>query len=96
MHPNDPPMKTMRGAARIFHHTDELRRLLREIPSRHNGITFCQGTITEMGVNVLEDIRYFASRDRIKLVHFRSVRGTRFLSTTRSLSTRATSICSTR
>ena len=76
MHPNDPPVRNMRGAARIFHHTDELRRLLREVPSRYNGITFCQGTITEMGVNVLQDIHYFATRDRIKLVHFRSVRGT--------------------
>ncbi len=76
MHPNDPPVKNMRGVARIFHHTDGLRRLIKEIPSPYNGITFCQGTITEMGVNVLEDIRYFATRDRIKLVHFRSVRGT--------------------
>jgi len=76
MHPNDPPVKNMRGVARIFHHTDTLRRLLKEIPSRRNGITFCQGTITEMGVDVLKEIRYFATRDRIKLVHFRSVRGT--------------------
>ena len=76
MHPNDPPVKNMRGVARIFHHTDALRRLLKEIPSRHNGITFCQGTITEMGVDVLKEIRYFATRNRIKLVHFRSVRGT--------------------
>jgi len=76
MHPNDPPVKNMRGVARIFHHTDALRRLLKEIPGRQNGITFCQGTITEMGVDVLKEIRYFATRDRIKLVHFRSVRGT--------------------
>ncbi len=76
MHPNDPPVENMRGVARIFHHTDGLRRLIKEIPSPYNGITFCQGTITEMGVNVLEDIRYFATRNRIKLVHFRSVRGT--------------------
>ena len=76
MHPNDPPVKTMRGVARIFHHTDALRKLLDEIPSRSNGITFCQGTITEMGVDVLKEIQYFASKDRIKLVHFRTVRGT--------------------
>ena len=76
MHPNDPPVKNMRGVARIFHHTDGLRRLIKEIPSPNNGITFCQGTITEMGVDVLEEIRYFAGLDRIKLVHFRSVRGT--------------------
>ena len=76
MHPNDPPVPVMRGVARIFHHTDGLRRLLKEIPSPVNGITFCQGTITEMGVDVLKEIRYFGKRGRIHLVHFRSVRGT--------------------
>jgi mannonate dehydratase len=75
MHPNDPPVANMRGVARIFHHTDGLRRFLREIPSRSNGITFCQGTITEMGVNVLDEIRYFGKLGRIHLVHFRAVRG---------------------
>ena len=75
MHPNDPPVKTMRGVARIFNHPDGLRRLLKEIPSRANGITFCQGTITEMGVNVLDEIRYFGKQGRINLVHFRGVRG---------------------
>ena len=75
MHPNDPPVRTMRGVARIFHHPDGLRRLLKEIPSRANGITFCQGTITEMGVDVLEEIRHFGKQGRINLVHFRAVRG---------------------
>ncbi len=41
-----------------------------------SGITFCQGTITEMGVDVLEEIRYFGKRGKIHLVHFRAVRGT--------------------
>jgi mannonate dehydratase len=76
MHPNDPPVETMRGVARIFHHPDGLRRLLAEIPSPANGITFCQGTITEMGVDVLEEIRYFGKLGRINLVHFRAVQGT--------------------
>ena len=76
MHPNDPPVATMRGVARIFHHTDGLRRFVREIPSRANGITFCQGTIAEMGVNVLEEIRHFGSQGKIYIVHFRAVRGT--------------------
>lgn len=75
MHPNDPPVPVMRGVARIFHHTDGLRRFLDEIPSPAIGITFCQGTITEMGVNVLDQIRYFGRRGKIYLVHFRAVRG---------------------
>ena len=76
MHPNDPPVADMRGVARIFHHTDGLRRFLKEIPSPASGITFCQGTITEMGVDVLKEIQHFASRSKINLVHFRAVRGT--------------------
>jgi mannonate dehydratase len=75
MHPNDPPVPVMRGVARIFHHTDGLRRFLKELPSKHSGITFCQGTIAEMGVDVLEEIRHFGKQGKIFLVHFRGVRG---------------------
>src|SRR5262249_23498921 len=69
------PVPNMRGVARIFHHTDGLRRFLKEVPSRHSGITFCQGTIAEMGVNVLEEIKYFGKLEKLFLVHFRGVRG---------------------
>jgi mannonate dehydratase len=75
MHPDDPPVPVMRGVARIFHHPDGLRRFLKEIPSKHSGITFCMGTIAEMGVKVLEEIRHFGELEKIFLVHFRAVRG---------------------
>jgi mannonate dehydratase len=75
MHPNDPPVPVMRGVARIFHHPDGLRRFLKEVPSKNSGITFCQGTIAEMGVNVLEEIRSIGREGKIFLVHFRFVRG---------------------
>ena len=75
MHPNDPPVPVMRGVARIFHHPDNWRRFLQEVPSPASGITFCQGTITEMGVNVFEEICSFGRLGKIFLVHFRAVRG---------------------
>src|SRR5262245_39048761 len=75
MHPNDPPVPIMRGVARIFHHPDGLRRFLREVPSAHSGITFCMGTVAEMGVDVLEEIRHFGKQGKIFLVHCRAVRG---------------------
>jgi mannonate dehydratase len=75
MHPNDPPVPVMRGVARIFHHPDGLRRFLKEVPSKVSGITFCMGTIAEMGVNVLDEIRSFGRQGKIFLVHFRAVRG---------------------
>lgn len=75
LHPNDPPVPSMRGAARLFYHPDKFRRFQKEVPSPANGMTFCQGTFTEMGINVLEEIRYFGKQNRIQLVHFRAVRG---------------------
>ena len=75
MHPCDPPVPYMRGVAQIFHHPDGFRRMIREIPSPNNGVTFCQGTFTEMGIDVLKEIRYFGKLGRIHLVHFRAVRG---------------------
>jgi mannonate dehydratase len=75
MHPNDPPVPVMRGVARIFHHPDGLRRFLKEVPSKHSGITFCMGTIAEMGVDVLKEIRHFGKHGKIFLVHCRAVRG---------------------
>src|SRR5262249_42313228 len=75
MPPTAPPVPVMRGVARILHHTDGLRRFLKEVPSKFSGITFCQGTIAEMGVNVLDEIRHFGEQGKIFLVHFRAVRG---------------------
>ncbi len=75
MHPNDPPVPVMRGVARIFSHTNLLRRFLKEIPSQVSGFTFCLGTIAEMGVNVLEEIRCFGSIGKIHLVHLRAIQG---------------------
>lgn len=76
MHPNDPPVPLMRGVPRVLHSADAMRRFLQEVPNANSGITFCQGTFTEMGVNVLEEIKWFATRKRLNLVHFRAVRGT--------------------
>jgi mannonate dehydratase len=75
MHPCDPPIANMRGSARIFAHPDGMRRFLKEVPGKANGFTFCQGAISEMGVDLFDEIRYFASRKRVNLVHFRTVRG---------------------
>lgn len=75
-HPNDPPVPSIRGCARILVTIEDLERFLDEIPSPANGITFCQGTITEMGGNIFDNIRRIGGRGKIHHVHFRSVRGT--------------------
>ena len=75
LHPKDPPVKEMRGIARVLTNTDEIEAFLDAVPSPANGFTFCQGTVTEMGVDVIDAIRRIGGRDRIHLVHFRAVRG---------------------
>ncbi len=73
-HPNDPPVPIMRGMPRVMVTIDDVRRFLKELPSPANGITFCQGTFTEMGVDVITTIHELGSR--IHHVHLRGVRGT--------------------
>ena len=74
-HPDDPPVPTLKGETRVLGTLDGLKRLIDLVPSDANGLNFCQGTMAEMGVDVLEAIRYFGSRDRINHVHFRNVKG---------------------
>ena len=73
-HPDDPPLTELRGTGRLITHPDYYQRLLDLVPSRHNALEFCQGTITEMpGADVYAAIRKYAKR--IGYVHFRNVRG---------------------
>lgn len=75
-HPDDPPLPVLRGTARLITHPDHYRRLLDIVPSRANGLEFCQGTIAEMpGAEVYGAIRRYASERKICYVHFRNVVG---------------------
>ncbi len=75
LHPHDPPTEWLRGEARIIGNIPGLQRLFEEVPSPANGLNFCQGTVAEMGVDVIDAIRWFGERDRINHVHFRNVKG---------------------
>ena len=75
LHPKDPPVKAMRGVSRLLTSTEEIEAFLDAVPSPANGFTFCQGTVTEMGVDVIDAIRRIGGRGRIHHVHFRAVRG---------------------
>jgi mannonate dehydratase len=75
LHPKDPPVKVMRGVERLFTDTAAMERFLDAVPSPANGFTFCQGTVTEMGVDVIDAIHRIGGRGRIHHVHFRAVRG---------------------
>lgn len=80
LHPDDPPVPhgtpALAGAAHIASRFDQFRRIFDIVPSRSNGMLFCQGCVKEMqGVNVYDAIREMGSLDKIVMVHFRNVRG---------------------
>ena len=76
LHPDDPPVPSLGGVARIMRSVDAFKRVIEIVPSDYNGLELCQGCFSEMGANVVEAIRYFGSRKKIFYVHFRDVRGT--------------------
>lgn len=77
LHPDDPPIpEVMGGAARIVSSIEQYKRIFNLVPSRSNAMLFCQGCVTEMGVDVEQAIREIAALDKIVYVHFRNVRGT--------------------
>ena len=77
LHPDDPPRpEVMGGAARIVSSIEQYKRIFDLVPSRANAMLFCQGCVTEMGVDVAQAIREIAALDKLVYVHFRNVRGT--------------------
>uniref|UniRef100_A0A831WYV4 mannonate dehydratase n=1 Tax=Thermorudis peleae TaxID=1382356 RepID=A0A831WYV4_9BACT len=75
LHPDDPPVPSLRGIARILITPEAMQRAIDLVPSQCNGITFCQGTFSTMGVDIPTWIRHFGRRGAIHFVHFRDVRG---------------------
>jgi len=75
LHPKDPPEPVVRGVTRLLTNVEQIEKFVDAIPSPVHGFTFCQGTVTEMGVDVIDAIRRIGRRGRIHHVHFRGVRG---------------------
>ncbi|MFC1715620.1 mannonate dehydratase, partial [Candidatus Poribacteria bacterium] len=76
LHPDDPPVESLGGVARIFRNFEGFKRATEIVDSDYNGLEFCQGCWAEMGEDVCAAIRYFAERGKIFYVHFRDVVGT--------------------
>jgi mannonate dehydratase len=74
LHPDDPPVPSLGGVARIFRDFEGYRRALEIADSPNFGLCFCVGTEggAATGKDVLEMIRWFGG-ERIFKVHFRNV-----------------------
>ncbi len=76
LHPDDPPLPELRGAARLVSHPDSFQRVLDLQPSPTNAIEFCVGTVSEMiGADVYAAVDRYSRMGRIAYVHLRNVRG---------------------
>ncbi|MBI1787931.1 MAG: mannonate dehydratase [Acidobacteria bacterium] len=77
LHPDDPPVDTLGGVARIFRNAAGFERALKIAGSENFGICLCVGTWGEggkmMGRDPVEMILLFGPRKRIFKVHFRNV-----------------------
>ena len=77
LHPDDPPVPTLGGVARLFTNFDGFRRAMEAHPSPMHGLDFCHGCWSEMqgGAGVLEAIEWFGTRGRLFYIHLRDVQG---------------------
>jgi len=77
LHPDDPPVPSLGGVARLFRSFDGFKRGMEIVPSANLGLDFCMGCWSEMrgGAGVLEAMEFFASRGKLFYVHFRDVQG---------------------
>lgn len=76
LHPDDPPVPSLGGIARIFSNFAGFKRAMATFDSPYHGLDFCYGCWSEMGPGALEALRYFGERGKLVYVHFRDVQGT--------------------
>ncbi|MET0744564.1 MAG: mannonate dehydratase, partial [Microvirga sp.] len=75
-HPDDPPLDSLRGTARLVNRPEKYDRLLALDESPANALEFCIGSLQEMpGCDIYAVTRHYARRGALAYVHFRNVRG---------------------
>jgi mannonate dehydratase len=77
LHPDDPPVPTLGGVARLFHNFEGFRRAMDTHPSKMHGLDFCHGCWSEMraGAGILEALEHFGKDGRVLYMHMRDVQG---------------------
>ena len=76
LHPDDPPMPTLRSAARLVYQPSLYQQVLDVKPSRYNAMELCLGTVAEMSEgNIYDLVDRHSKHDDIAYIHFRNVKG---------------------
>jgi mannonate dehydratase len=76
LHPDDPPMPTMRCQPRLVYQPDLYQRVIDMAPSKANMLEFCLGTLAEMtGGDVYQAAEQYCRQGKLAYVHFRNVVG---------------------
>ena len=76
LHPDDPPVDSVGGVARIFRNLEGFKRAMEDLaPSPHHKLDFCMGTWAVGVEKMFEGMEYFGRQGKIAYVHFRNVRG---------------------
>lgn len=75
LHPDDPPMPTIRGQARLVYQPSMYQRVIDLNPSPSNQLEFCVGSLAEMTEGDIYDVvDQYARQHRLGYVHLRNVR----------------------
>ena len=76
LHPDDPPMPTMRRQPRLVYQPFMYQRALDAMPSRHNALELCVGTLAEMTQgDVYDAVERYTRQGKVAYVHLRNVKG---------------------
>jgi mannonate dehydratase len=75
LHPDDPPMPTIRGQPRLVYQPSMYQRVIDLNPSKANALEFCVGSLAEMTEgDIYEVVDQYSRQHRIGYVHLRNVR----------------------
>ncbi|MDP0498308.1 MAG: mannonate dehydratase [Verrucomicrobiota bacterium JB024] len=76
LHPDDPPLETVRGTPRLVWQPQLYQKLIELNPSPANALEYCVGTLAEMrDGDIYTATECYAGQNRIAYVHLRNVRG---------------------
>lgn len=76
VHPDDPPLRTLRSTGRLICHPDDYHALFAKRPHPSLKAELCLGTVGEMpGADIYDLTDRLSREDRIGYIHFRNVKG---------------------